>query len=411
MLQIARIRSRFIAGASVAALLLAGAAAQAQTTIEVSSVSQLANAVSSANGSGGNVIISVADGTYSLSDTLYVNAPNITIQGKSGARDKVIIQGTAMAEGAQVGNVIRVAASNFKLNGVTLQKAGNHLIQIAGETNADGPVITNCILRDAWEQLLKVSQDPAKPNVVSDNGRVENCVFEYSAGIGPQYYIGGIDAHGSTGWVVRNNTFKNIASPNTSVAEFAVHFWDAPAANNTIERNLIIDCDRGIGFGLQGRGSTGGIIRNNMIYHSNNNDPYADVGIALADSPNTQVYNNTVYFENSMSFSMEYRFSATQNAVFTNNLTNKPIVSRDSGGASLSNNVANASASWFKGVSSGDLHLASAVTSVVNLGKAVSGLTDDFDGEARSSGVDVGADEFGASTAVKPNPPTNVQVQ
>ena len=222
--------------------------------------------------------------------------------------------------------------------------------------------------------------------------------------------IGGIDAHGSTGWIVRHNTFKNIASPNTSVAEFAVHFWDAPSANNTIERNLIIDCDRGIGFGLQGRGNSGGIIRNNMIYHSNNNDPYADVGIALADSPNTQVYNNTVYFENSMSFSMEYRFSATQNAVFTNNLTNKPIVSRDSGGASLSNNVTNATASWFKGVSSGDLHLASAVSTVVNMGKAVSGLSDDFDGEARASGVDIGADEFGAS-AVRPNPPTNVVVQ
>jgi hypothetical protein len=406
-----QIRGRLLARLVIGTLLFAGAGAHA-ATIEVSNVSQLMNAVSSANSAGGNTVISIADGTYSITDTLYVNAPNVTIQGKSGAREKVIIQGTAMAENAQVGNIIRVAASNFKLDGVTLQKAGWHTIQIAGETNADSPVITNCILRDAYEQLLKVSQDPNNPNVVSDNGRVENCLFEYSAGIGPEYYIGGIDAHGSTGWVVRNNTFKNIASPNTSVAEFAIHFWDLPANNNTIERNTIIDCDRGIGFGLQGRGSNGGIIRNNFIYHSNNNDPYADVGIALADSPNTQVYNNTVYFENSMSFSMEYRFTATKNAVFTNNLTNKPIVSRDSGAATLANNVANASASWFKSVSTGDLHLASSVASVVDQGKAVSGLTDDIDGQARSGSIDVGADEFGGATAaVKPNPPTNVQVQ
>jgi len=411
MPQLELLSGRHLARGFLAAILLAAGAAHAQTTIEVSNVSQLANAVSSANSSGGNVIISVADGTYSLSDTLYVNAPNVTITGKSGARDKVIIQGTAMAEGAKVGNVIRVAASNFKLNAVTLQKAGNHLIQIAGEMNADAPVITNCILRDAWEQLLKVSQDASKPNVVSDNGRVENCLFEYSAGIGPQYYIGGIDAHGSTGWVVRNNTFKNIAAPNTSVAEFAVHFWDAPSANNTIERNLIIDCDRGIGFGLQGRGNSGGTIRNNMIYHSNNGDPYADVGIALADSPNTQVYNNTVYFENSMSFSMEYRFAATKGAVFSNNLSNRQILARDGGTATLSNNVINASASWFKGVSSGDLHLASAVASVVDAGKAVSGLSDDYDGQARSGSIDIGADEYGATAAVKPNPPTNVTAQ
>jgi len=177
-------RGRLSACMSLAALMFC-AAAHAQTTIEVSNVSQLANAVTSANSSGGNVIISVADGTYSLSDTLYVNAPNVTIQGKSGARDKVIIQGDAMAENAHVGNVIRVAASNFKLNDVTLQKAGWHLIQIAGETNADAPVITNCILRDAYQQLVKVSQDPNNHNVVSDNGRIENCLFEYSAGIGP----------------------------------------------------------------------------------------------------------------------------------------------------------------------------------------------------------------------------------
>jgi hypothetical protein len=393
----------------LAACLLACVTAQAQTVTTVSTEAQLQSALAAANSGGGNRTILLNDGTYSLSDTLYVNAPNVTIGSASGARDKVIIQGDAMSATARIGNLVRVAASNFQIRDVTLQKAGWHLIQIAGETNADAPVITNCILRDSYEQLVKVSQDPANPNVVSDNGRIENSLFEYSAGIGPQYYIGGVDAHGSTGWVIRNNTFKNIASPNTSVAEFAVHFWDAPAANNTIERNLIIDCDRGIGFGLQGRGNSGGIIRNNMIYHSNNGDPYADVGIALADSPNTQVYNNTVYFENNMSFSMEYRFAATKNTVFTNNLTNKQILARDGGTGSLSNNVTNASASWFKNVAAGDLHLASAVSAVVNLGKAVTGLTDDFDGQTRS-GVDIGADQFGGSSA-KPNPPSNVTVQ
>jgi len=113
-----------------------------------------------------------------------------------------------------------------------------------------------------------------------------------------------------------------------------------------------------------------------------------------------------------MSFSMEYRFTATQNAVFTNNLTNRQILARDGGTATLSNNVTNASASWFKSVSTGDLHLASAVASVVDQGKAVSGLTDDIDGQARSGAPDIGADEFGGSSAATtPNPPTNVRVQ
>ena len=45
-----------------------------------------------------------------------------------------------------------------------------------------------------------------------------------------------------------------------------------------------------IGFGLDTRPNSAGIIRNNMIYHANNGAPYADVPIALTESPNTQVY-------------------------------------------------------------------------------------------------------------------------
>jgi hypothetical protein len=393
-------------------LLLLPGIVLAQSTVEVSNASQLQSALSNANNAGGNVVISVNDGTYTLNDTLYVNANNITIKGKSGNRASVIIQGDSMSSGASVGNIIRVAATNFKLDGVTLQRSGWHAIQVAGEANGDGAVITNCVLRDTYEQLVKVTKSSS---AFSDNGRIENCVFEYSAGRAPNYYTGGIDAHGARGWTIRGNTFRGIASPADAVSEFAVHFWD-DSANNLTERNLIIDCDRGVGYGLQGfTKNTGGVIRNNMIYHSNNGAPFADVGIALENTTDTQVYNNTVYFANNMSWTMEYRFAGTTGAVFTNNLTNKPIQARDGGGGTQQSNVTNASAGWFKAVSSGDLHLASAVNGVANAGRALSGLSDDYDGQARGSdaGIDIGADEFGGSsgTPAKPKPPTNVSTQ
>lgn len=379
-------------------------------TLTVGTVAELQNAVATANSLGGNTTILVRDGTYTLSDTLYVNAPNVTIVGQSGDRTKVIIQGDAMSSSAKVGNVIRVAASNFQLSDVTLQKSKWHLIQIAGEANADSPVIKNCILRDAYEQIVKVSQDTANLNVTSDNGLVENCIFEYSAGIGPQYYIGGIDAHGSKNWVVRNNTFRNIISPSGSVAEFAVHFWDSPSSNTLVERNLIVNCDRGIGFGMDGRGHSGGVIRNNMIYHAANAGSYADTAIALIESPNTQVYNNTIFMENNFPWAIEYRFNSTKNVLIANNLTNKPIQSRDGATGIVTKNVTNAMGTWFVNRSSGDLHLASAVSTVIDMGQAVAGLNDDFDGQSRpqGAGIDIGADEFSSNVVLLP--PQNLRI-
>ena len=381
-------------------------------TVVVSTVSKLQNAVSTANSNGGDRVILVADGTYTLSSGLYISAPNVTIAGQSGDRNSVIIEGDAMSSSASVGNVITVAASNFTLEHVTLQKSRNHLIQIRGERNADSPTIRHCILRDAYEQIVKVSVNTSNTSVSSDNGVVEDCLFEYTAGIGPQYYIGGIDAHSAENWVVRNNTFRDIISPSNTVAEYAIHFWN-DSANNLVENNLIINCDRGIGFGLNSRGNVGGTIRNNMIYHADNRGQFADTGISIHNSPNTSIYNNTIYMEHGYPNAIEYRFSGTTNVQITNNLVNKAI--RDQNGASgtESSNIENASSSWFVNVSTGDLHLSGEISQVVDQGQSIAGLNSDFDGDVRPSGAgfDIGADEYSASAARRPEPPANLAAE
>jgi hypothetical protein len=363
-------------------------------TINVGTVSELKNAVASANSSGGNTTIILRDATYTLNDTLYINAPHVTIRSQSGIRKNVIIRGDAMSSSARVGNILRVAGSNFEISNVTLQRCGWHIIQITG---VDNPTIRNCVLGNSYEQILKVSDED-----ISDNGLVENCLFEYTAGIGPQYYIGGVDAHRARNWIVRNNVFRNIISPNTTVAEFAVHFW-GNSTNNLVEKNLIINCDRGVGFGLDGRGNTGGTIRNNMIYHANNKGSYADASIVLTDSPDTKVYNNTIYAEHDFPWAIEYRFSSTRNVLIVNNITNKPITSRDGGSGTVTNNVTNAAENWFVEPMTGDLHLALAISAVVDSGQTVSGLSDDFDGQSRpqGSGIDIGADEYSANIVIQ----------
>jgi len=380
-------------------------------TITVGTVAELQNAVSTANSLGGNTTIVVRDGTYTLSDTLYVNAPNVAIVGQSGDRTKVVIQGDAMSGSAKVKNLVRAAGKNFQIRDLTLQKSGWHLLQIVGESDADNAVVRNVVFRDAYEQMLKGSIDQSNYNNTADNGLVENSLFEYTAGIGPQYYIGGIDVHGGKNWVVRNNVFRSIISPSQTTAEHAIHFWNQ-AADMLVEKNIIINCDRAIGFGLDGRGASGGVIRNNMIYHAANAGQFADVSIYLVESPGTQVYNNTIFMENSYPRSIEYRFASTINVMIANNLTNKPIMARDGATGTVSSNITTASSSWFVNPPQGNLHLATANSSVVDRGQAVVGLVDDFDGNPRpqGTGIDIGAHEWG-SNATTISPPSNLRIQ
>ncbi|MCP4398673.1 MAG: hypothetical protein GY801_15420, partial [bacterium] len=103
---------------------------------------------------------------------------------------------------------------------------------------------------------------------------------------------------------------------------------------------------------------------------------------------------NTIFTENYHN-SIEYRFSATQNVMLVNNLTNAAIASRDGGSATLRNNVISAQSNWFVDARQGDLHLSSAVPQVVDRG-APSGLSQDIDCNKRPSGTgyDIGADEL-----------------
>ena len=397
---------QYIAAVFVAAL--AAAAPALADPVVVSTVDQLRAAVDSANQTGGNVTILLEDGTYTLTNGLYISAPAITIAGRNSDRGKVVIEGDEMSASAAVGNLITVAADDFVAEHVTLQRSRNHLVQIKGELDADAPVLRDCILRDSYEQLVKVSADLSDTSVSSDNGLVESCLFEYTAGIGPQFYIGGIDAHAAKNWTVRNNVFRNIISPSQAVAEYAIHFW-SDSADALVEKNLIIDCDRGIGFGLGSSSNHGGIIRNNMIYHSPGNGAFADVGIAIQNSPDTQIYNNTIFMEHDYPSAIEYRFDATSNVFIANNLANRNVQKLDGASGTETSNVVNASAGWFVDPTAGDLHLNSTAVAVIDEGQNVQGLVDDFDGQDRTGmAIDIGADELLVN--LRPQPPSDLTV-
>lgn len=352
--------------------------------IEVGTVDELHSAVEQANALG-HVTILVADGTYEIRHQLFITADGVTFRSRSGNRNAVTIRGAGMSGG--VPHVFEIVGDNVTVADMTIGWVGNHGIQIHGEDDADAPLVHNVRLVDTFEQMLKVSFQDGD-DASSDNGIVECCLFEYSAGIGPQWYVGGVDAHQSHNWVVRDNVFRNIRSPESELAEHAVHFWSG-SRNTLVERNVIVACDRGIGFGLGSRGHVAGTIRNNMVYTTR------DVGIGLESSPGTSVEHNTIFIEH-YDRAIEYRFVDTSGVSIVHNITNAAIATRDGGSGTLVGNVTDAATSWFVDVHAGDLHLAGRIASVVDQGRPLPEVAFDIDCQARplGAGHDIGADEF-----------------
>jgi len=301
--------------------------------------SELAYALKQANQQG-HAVINLADGVFTLERPLLIRKDHITLRSLNGDPGRVTIRGGGMAPGAAPGSLIIVSGKHVSLSGLTLQEAGNHLVQLRGEADADHFSMSGCVLRDSWEQLFKVSVSNNGQN--ADEGVIRNSVFEYTAGIGPQFYIGGIDMHGGSGWMIRDNVFRNIASPSGQVAEYAIHLW-GNSADNTVENNLIIDSDRGIGFGMgadSARGNRGGVIRGNTILHGNTSHPFSDVGIALESSPGTQVLDNLILLEHGYPAAIEYRFPSTTGVLIEGNRSNRRVRRRDGAEAELVDNGA-----------------------------------------------------------------------
>ncbi|WOJ98303.1 right-handed parallel beta-helix repeat-containing protein [Congregibacter brevis] len=308
------------------------------TEISVDSSSSLHAAVSIANGQG-RTIISLEAGEYRISSVLRIDGDYITLRSAHGNPDEVKISGGGMRSTPNVNNLVEVSGSHVTITGVTLQEAGNHLVQLRGERDADYFTLTNSVLRNSFQQLLKVSSEPdSVPS--ADFGVVRNTDFYYSEELGPNFYIGGIDLHGGKDWLIEGNRFRNIASPARQAAEHAIHVWKG-SAGNVVRENLIVNCDRGIGFGLSADRryhNYGGLIKDNVIIHSRRDDPYSDVGIVLEGSPGTAVSGNYVHLAHVYPNGIEYRFKETVDVVVSGNISNKSIASRDGARAVMLDN-------------------------------------------------------------------------
>lgn len=360
--------------------------------------------------------ILLEDGTYPVRQQIHMDTEGVTLRSKSGDPSKVILSADY-----KVGEVLYISASDVTVAHLEIKNAENHAIHIvppSGGPNVTGVRLYDLRLIDNGEQFIKINS-PSSNDAWADDGRLECSHLEMTSAGRPNVerccggcYTGGIDAHGARGWVVRHNTFEGIYCAGEGLAEHAVHFWNA-SRDTTVEKNVIRNCARGIGFGLVKSnngtrsyqdnpypnagyiGHYDGEIHNNFVY---SNVPWLDTGIELDQARGAEVHHNTVYVSKSATqrffSSIDYRFPNTD-VTITNNLVQK-ITNRNGANGTVKNNHKGANATFFKGATTGDLHLKAGATDAIDKGTSVGHVKTDIDGDSRpqGSGPDIGADEY-----------------
>lgn len=416
---------RFAAAALLAAGLGAAAVAQppcaalpppSGPTIEVTAA-QAANLRSIVAGAAAGTTILLHDGLYAMdggdaASRLTFATPGVTLRSFSGNRDAVVLDGNY-----QTNELISIQATNVTVADLTLREAYDHPVHVSGNPNPiTGTLLHNLRVVDPGQQGIKINPIGGG---WADFGTIECSAIELTDAGRPfvrdNCYTGGIDAHAAWGWTVRRNRISGFWC-ESGLSEHAIHFWNA-SRDTVVEENVIVDCARGVGFGLlassgdrnydpdpyPGVGYLGhidGIIRNNFIAAADP-DLFAsqsgfDAGIALEQARDPRVIHNTVVSSEAPFSSIEWRFANTVVRI-VNNLVSHNLRERDgSPQETLSGNIASAPLSWFVAPATGNLHLAGTSIPPVDAGAAVAaGWADgDIDGQPREPMRDVGADEI-----------------
>ncbi len=384
--------------------------------VHVSNVTELEAAV---NGASSGATILVADGIYAL-DGVYLRfaTADVTLRSASGNGEAVVLDGNDIST-----EIVQIVASGVTIADLTLREAVHHPIHVMSTESSDtlDAWIYNVHIIDPGQQAIKINPAGSMPAHYPDDGVIACSHIELTdagrARMGPDCYTGGIDAHQAQGWIIRDNLIEGFWCPE-GLSEHAIHMW-VSSRDTLVERNVLRDNARGVGFGMREEGSArtyaddpcpgaggsyvdhyGGVIRNNFVF-AGEGQLFAsasgfDCGICLWQACGARVLHNTVASTHDPFSSIEWRFERTDVDVVNNLVTHNL---RDRGGtAYLSGNLEGQPLSTFVDGYNGDLHLSATATTAIDQAAAPVDVREDIDGDPRPVGgaSDVGADEYRA---------------
>jgi hypothetical protein len=368
-------------------------------TIRVGTADELLAAVERL-GPGGTILL--ADGHYALPRVLVLQQKkDITLRGASGDPAQVILSGQGWDSQAKNDDLIHIGhCQGVTLSDLTFSDCRSYGVKVEAENAPQDVHVYNCRFRDIGVRAIKGSagQDPT---VRAVRGSVRFCWFENTKVPPADWLFGGdyisaIDMMALEDWTFSDNVFRNIKGRNGG-GRAAIFIW-VRSRRVVVERNLIVDCDRGVAFGNPGQSTANlageslayvrdSLIRNNFIAGG------SDCGIELWHVNGIRVFNNTI-LRPEINWSRGIRIgTGTAQTEIANNLVHGRI-QVEGGEANVHDNLAERLDRYFVDPGSGNLALTAAATRAIDQGVSLPGVTTDIRGQPRSNRPDLGAWEF-----------------
>jgi hypothetical protein len=368
--------------------------------VRVSTADEL---LAAAEGAAPHATILLADGRYRLPRVMVLRGrQDLAIRSVAGDPAKVTLSGKGWESQAKDDDLIHIGrCDGVTLAGLTFADARSYGVKVEAENSPKDILIYNCRFRDIGVRAIKGSagQDP---NVRAVKGAVRYCRFENTRVPPADWLFGGdyisaIDMMALEDWTFSDNSFRNITGRNGG-GRAAIFIW-VRSRRVVVERNLLIDCDRGVAFGNPGQSTANlagerlayvsdGVIRNNFIVGG------PDCGIELWHCDRIKVVNNSIW-RPEQNWSRGIRIgSGTAHAEIMNNLVHGEI-RFDGGEAEVGKNLARRLDGYFVDPASGNLALTSSATDAFHQGVPLPEVTDDIRGRPRGARPDLGAWEAG----------------
>ncbi|MCZ7645379.1 MAG: right-handed parallel beta-helix repeat-containing protein [Planctomycetota bacterium] len=353
-----------------------------------------------------NQVFVLAPGTYALSEVILVrDTSNLVIMGGDPDPSKTVLRGPGwVGEHGGGPHFNLIGASGISFANITMEETRTYGIKVSAEGHLNDIHVYNCRFKNIGVRAIKGS---GGSKALAKGGSIRWCKFSCDR-IPPRdwlfdgNYITAIDMMALDGWTISDNEFRDLKGASGE-ARAAIFLW-VNCKRVTIERNLILNCDRGIGVGnphITAEDKAAGMwhaeefeIRNNAIVTS------VDAGIEISWARDVRVSHNSICRLKDAENGRGIRGvtgSRLEKVVLANNLVHGKLW--DAPGLEQRTNLFGNCAGCFANPESGDLRLTPQAAAAVNKGQPLEEVKEDFDGNARDPMPDLGAWEFGAKPA------------